>query len=373
MSRIVAGVLSLVVSLAALAQTPEGGSPVSVSMVIEDSRGKRITSVRPEDFQAFEDGVERPVLSIIPETGPMDVGALVDTRTGVIPTLQSEAEAAAAFLRSVIRTGDLGFLVSYNTQVDVLQTPAEDPRLIERSATRIPGYGRYVVAPQPRSIPLEPVPAPLPLPIPKPLPNTPPAARPLPPVPMPNRPRGAEALRGARLYDAVMLATDRFLVTENARNVMVILALSDDVNSAGTLEEALRALKRNHVTAYVLQMEQKRPGIGAIISGLFRRSTAIRRDDYDIPHFFSGDDERRIARLAEETGGRMIKVGGPEKLSAAYAEIAEDISGRQILTFRASPSDGNETRPRRLEIRTRIKGARVFAANAFYPETARLP
>jgi hypothetical protein len=161
-----------------------------------------------------------------------------------------------------------------------------------------------------------------------------------------------------------MLAANRFVARENGRSVIVVLALADDAHSTATLDDALRALKKRGITAYVLEVEAERVGVGSILETVARRSTRIRRDDFDIPNVFSGDSQVRIARLAEETGGRMIRVKGFGKLRSAFAEIAEDLRQQLVVTF--TPSNVTDAGLRHLEIQTRIKRGRVYAANGYY-------
>lgn len=364
-------ILAIGLSVIALAQSP--GELTSIYCTVWNAKGQLIPNVRPEDLKVLEDRREVKIQSVSPATGPLDLGVLLDTSTGVISTLELEAEAASSFLSAAMRPGDLGFTMSYNSQVDVLQAPAEDTRLLARNTARVAGYGRYVTAPQPKRITLEPVPAPIPLPLPAPLPGKPPTV-PQPPVPVPgNRTRGNGAVRSARLYDAAIEATNRFLTRENGRGVIVVFALADDSNSTSSIQDALRVLKRRGVTVYVLEVEPEGPGVGALISGIFRRATVIRRDKFDVPAVFSTAPESRIGRLAEETGGRVIRVKGFHKAREAFAEIADDLRRQQRVTFIRSNAEDDGTSLVPLEVRTAIKGGRVYAANAYRPIPSKRP
>ena len=141
------------------------------------------------------------------------------------------------------------------------------------------------------------------------------------PIPIPTPPTtvpDASALRVARLYDAVEFSVNRFLSREVGRKAVVIAALADDARSEATLRDALRALKESDVIAYVLQVQHSSRG----------------RDDCDIRHIFRNEDENRIGRLAVETGGRVIRVEGFEKMQAAFEQIAEELHHQYSLGYR---------------------------------------
>jgi hypothetical protein len=234
-------------------------------------------------------------------------------------------------------------------------------------ASRVPGYGRYVIAPQPKAIKLQPIPEPIPLPIPMPHPNEPPTAKPLPPIPLPSRSNRMDSTpRHARLFDAVTTSVDRFMARKTpGRNALVILALADDADSTASLDDALRTLKKNRVTAFVIAVEDERPPLSGIVSGLLKRVDAIRRDDRDMAHIYTDARETRIARLAEETGGRVVKIKGFEKLREAFAGIADDLRQQQIVTYAAPKSEG-ASYPLKLDIRTSRKDATISAPDTRY-------
>jgi VWFA-related protein len=367
-------IIAVGISLIALAQAPAGSELASVYITVRNGKGQLVAEVKPQDLKVSVGGKEFEPRSVTPAISPMDIGVILDASTGVIPTLQTEAEAASAFFHTVMRPGDLGFTIGYNSHVDVLQAPAEDTRLLARNTARVTGYGRYVATPQRKAIPIRPIPTPLAIPLPMPLPGKPPVARPLPPEPVAaDHDRGGGDRRSARLYDALIHAANRFVTREGGRSVFVVFALSDDANSQASLEDALRALKKKGVTVYVLQAEPERPSVGAIISGVLRRATVIRRDDVDLQPVFTNAPGNRMARLAEETGGRVIHVKGFDKAQQAFAQIAEDLRRQQRVTFAPPAQAEDDGAERSLEIETRIKGGHVYAPNAYYSTPVKRP
>lgn len=301
---------------------------VSVYFSVRDHKGRLLPDLDQRDFHVFEDGREHPIRYFARHTDvPLNIGVLLDTSTAMTPLLESEANAAASFLRSVMHKDDLGFAVSYNAHVEVLQLPTDRVDTLETKVQTIRRYGKYDTAP--RSAPAITTRLPMPMPM---------------PVPEADR-----DLRVAKLYDAISMSVDRFLAQELGRKAVLILALADDARSDTSLEGALRALKKSETIAYVVEVEH----------------APRQRDDCDIRHIFRSSPDLRIARLAEETGGRAISVKGFDKLQSAFEEIATELHNQYSLGY--TPMNASwDGLFRRIEIRSNTKGYRVYARNGYY-------
>lgn len=285
---------------------------VSIYFTVRDKREKLVTDLPKEVFKVFEDGRPQNISFFAHHSDvPMNVGVLLDTSTSLARTLGLEADAASRFFNTVMRPNDQGFVVSYASRIEVLQVPTEDAERLAMKAQTIRGKGRIediVSRPQTPQSPLG---------LPQPFPSGIPGRMPAPPAsPVPD----AASLRVARLYDAVEMSVDRFLSREVGRKALVIAALADDARSEASLRSALRSLKENDVIAYVLEVQHA------------QRSGD--RDDCDIRHIFRNDDENRISRLAVETGGRVIRVEGFEKMQAAFEQIADELHHQYSLGYR---------------------------------------
>ena len=166
-------------------------------------------------------------------------------------------------------------------------------------------------------------------------------------MPMPRMPQMPK--RTARLYDAVGATVGKFLADEFGRKAIVIVALADDAGSESTLTDALKTLKQNDVIAYVLEVSHDQRGDG---------------DDCDIMHIFRETPRNRIARLAEETGGSVIRVEGFEKMRKAFDQIADELHQQYSLGYEpTNPKwDGSF---RRIEIKAG-RDLRVSARDGYY-------
>jgi VWFA-related protein len=77
-----------------------------------------------------------------------------------------------------------------------------------------------------------------------------------------------------------------------------------------------------------------------------------------------------MSKLAEQTGGRIITVRGPDKLDKAFAEIAAELRSQYSLGFTPT-NTANDGKFRRLEVKSK-DGYKIQARKGYYPpnETA---
>ena len=305
---------------------------VSMYFTVRDSKGGLVTNLEKDAFKVFEDGQPQTISFFARHSDvPMNVGVLLDVSTSLSRTLGLEADAASHFFRSVMRANDFGFLVSYASRIQTLQVPIDDAdRLAEKAQTiRRDGHLDDLTPAFPQGSTQR-----FPFPVPSRIPSS---------VP------DLTSLRVARLYDAVGFSVDRFLHHEVGRKALVIVALADDAKSESSLREALRSLKESDVIAYVMEVEH---------------APRARRDDCDIRHIFRNEPDGRIARLAEETGGRVIKVEGFEKMQAAFDQIADELHQQYSLGYR--PTNQNWDSSFRKVVIQAGRGYKISARDGYF-------
>lgn len=262
---------------------------VSLYFTVRNAKKQIETHLEKEAFRVYEDGKEQPIEFFSHHSDvPLDLGVLLDTGTSMARILGLEAEAASLFFHRVVRKNDMGFVVSYDARVNTVQVPTGD---LEQIDQQIQTIRRSARADQMSGPPRAPWPGPTGAPPPG-IPNT--------------------NYREAHLYDAVRIATHRYLKDEIGRKAVVIVALSDDSRSESTWEDALEALLQSDVIAYVMQ----------IYDGP--------HDNCDVRHEFRVE---KLKKLAEETGGRMIEVRGMDKMQAAFDDISEDLHNQYSLGY----------------------------------------
>jgi VWFA-related protein len=291
---------------------------VSIYFTVRNSKKQLESRLAKDAFRVYEDGREQPIEFFSRNSDvPLDLGVLLDTDTSMARILGLEAEASSLFLSRVVRKNDLGFVVSYDAHVTTVQVPTADVSLLVDQVQTIRRFGRAdQIGGSPRG--------------PYPGGGT---------MGMPNT-----DYREAHLYDAVRISVHRYLASEIGRKAVVIVALSDDSKSESALEDAIDALQKSDVIAYVLQ----------IYDGP--------HDSCDVRHIFHAE---HLKKLAEETGGRVIQVRGMDKMQAAFDEISEELHNQYSLGYR--PQNTNwDGKYRKIQIAAKDGGYKVFARRGYY-------
>ena len=315
---------------------------VSVYFTVRDKKKQLASELDQSQFRVLEDGQNQPIKFFAHHSDVvLNVGVLLDTGTSMAWILDEEAQASTLFLKHVVRPTDLGFVLSYAARVETVQLPTSDTEMLKQSVASI--------SPSPGSAGMgSPPPAP-----PPPRPTI--GGVPIGPIGGPGptgKPYNQE--REAHLYDALRVATLRYLSHEVGRKAVVVVALSGDSKSESTLENALEELLQNDVIAYVLQ----------IYDPPRERS---RFDHCDVIHTYEKDDhgEYLLKKLAEATGGRMLEVKGMDRLEAALDEISNELHHQYSLGYYPANRnwDGNF---RKIQIETQEQGYRVFARKGYY-------
>jgi len=294
---------------------------VPVYFTVRDAKRALVTNLTKDEFHVYEDGKEQAIDTFAHESDvPLNVGVLLDTSTRMEVLLAAEADAANLFLTKVVRPTDLAFVLSFDARVNVLQEPTQELKALERgvfSITRGALAGEEPIDRMPSTV------------------GNP-------------APSNARNLREAHIFDAVGVGTNRYLAPEIGRKAMVILALADDAKSETKLEDALRSLQETNTIAYVLEFEHSA------------------HDDCDVLHIFH-PGSGSVTRLAEETGGRVIKVKGRDKLRAAFEEIAEELHSQYFLGY-YMPNVVRDSKFRRIDVRTRNHALKVQARKGYYAD-----
>jgi VWFA-related protein len=298
---------------------------VPVYFTVRDDKRALIANLPREQFRVFEDSREQPIDAFGHESDvPLSLGVVLDTSTRLSTLLSAEADAANMFLAQVVRPTDLAFVLSFDARVNILQEPSQQLDALERSVFSIMKGARFGESGN--------------------LGDIGPTAT---GVPQPAIPSRAMPNREAHMFDAVGVGAHRYLAHEVGRKAIVILALADDAHSETTMEQALRALQETNVIAYVLEFSH------------------AGNDDCDVLHIFNTESPHNAGRLAEETGGRVIKVKGRDKLRAAFAEIAEELHSQYYLGY-YMPNPARDSRFHRIEVKARDRRYRIQARRGYY-------
>ncbi len=149
---------------------------------------------------------------------------------------------------------------------------------------------------------------------------------------------GLQAARGTALWDSVVYTLHYFQGTPG-RRALLVFSDGADHGSRYTFDQALAYAEHSGVSVYALSF-------GGVTTSLLE----------------SG--RRRLANLAEATGGRSFVLAGPEELAATYAAIDEDLRSQYLLVYQ---SDGEGESFRAVDVQIRRPGVSARTMRGYIP------
>ncbi len=282
---------------------------VNLFFNVKDKKGGLIPNLAKTDFEVLEDGKPQTIKYFSADANqPLTLGILIDSSLSQERVLQMEKEVGAAFLRSVLRSKDEAFVISFDVNVDLLEDFTNNTRELASALNRaringggggggIPGLGG---GPVPTATP-----------------------------------------RGTLLYDAIYLASHDKLSHEVGRKAMIILTDGEDQGSQLTIKDAQEAAQKSDSIVYVLLCADR---------GFYGG-------------FYAGD--REMKKLAEETGGRVIDVGNKmDKMQAAFDQISNELRSQYNIGYTPSNNRRDGTY-RKVQIKTK-ENYKVQARAGYY-------
>ena len=239
-------------------------------------KGGYLTGLHKDDCQVFENKEPQVIKNFTQEKNlPLTIGILLDTSGSMDRVLPLEKDAAADFLRDVIKSKDEAFLINFDINVDLLADYTNSTRDLRRGLDKAEintGAGSGSVT-------------------------------------------GNSAPRGTLLYDAVYLATHDKLRQEAGRKVVVMLTDGEDQGSQVKLKEAVEAAQKANTIVYVILIRDT-GGFGFGGGGYSMSFGAGAMD-----------------QLTKETGGRVINGGNGKHLDEAFQQISDELRTQYLLSY----------------------------------------
>jgi VWFA-related protein len=279
---------------------------VNVLFTVKDKHGALIPNLTKDHFDLLDEGKPQTIKYFSAQSDvPITLGLLIDSSYSMNRTLPEEKVVAGGFLQKVLTNKDLAFVISFDVSVDLLQDLTSDMHSLRT--------GMEKARINTNTVGMSPMGGPGPV------------------------PTAGGQNKGTLLFDAVYLAADEILSKQVGRKAMVIITDGDDVGSKLKLKDSIEAAQRADAVAYVLLITD--------------------------PGYPSNSSD--MSKLAEQTGGRIINVRGPDKLDKAFAEIAAELRSQYLLGF--SPTNPlNDGKFRRLEVKSK-DGYKIQARKGYYP------
>lgn len=116
---------------------------VTVLASVTDANGRPIPDLPRESFEIYEEGVEQKIDLFDPETSqPLDLVLMVDTSMSTFKELAYIKEAAAHFIRQVVRPGDRMAVFEFDSAITQLSEFTADVRALQAAVRdAMPGAG----------------------------------------------------------------------------------------------------------------------------------------------------------------------------------------------------------------------------------------
>jgi VWFA-related protein len=283
---------------------------VNILCSVRDKRGSLISDLKQDDFIVKEEGKSQDIRYFSRETNlPLTIGLLVDVSRSQENLIDIERRTAAQFFSQVLREKDMAFLISFGSEVELLQDLTNSATLLRDGLDELRVRGGVGgVGPGP--------------------------------VPTISQPRGTV------LFDAVYLAAGDKLRQEVGRKAMILITDGVDVGSRMKLEHAIEAAHKSNAIVYSIYYVDR--------SAYYRGGG-----------FSFGVSDRDLKKMSEETGGRLFRVSKNNPLNEIFDQIQQEMRSQYAIGY--TPSNPlKDGAFRRVDIRTRQKGMKVQARKGYY-------
>lgn len=286
---------------------------VSLYFNVRDKKNLLIPHLTRDDCQVFENKQPQTLKNFAAEVDqPLTLGILLDTSGSQQNVLPLEQQTGSAFLKRILRQKDEAFLVSFDTDIDLLSDYTSNASALARDMDKAQintGVSGITTGPVPT----------------------------------------AGAPRGTLLYDAVVLAAKDKLAGETGRKAMILLTDGEDQGSRAKVQDAIEAAQKANSMVYVLLIADR----GFYGGGVYSIG-------------YSGDSY--MHRLSDATGGRVIDVGNNgKKMEQAFQQIEDELRTQYVASYTPTNSKTDGTyRKVDVQCRQREEQLKVQARKGYY-------
>jgi VWFA-related protein len=304
---------------------------VNVLATVRDKHGKIVNTLGKDDFTISEDGRAQSIHYFTRESDlPLTLGLLVDTSLSQRRVLDQERSASHGFLDQMVRADkDKAFVIHFDREVELLQDLTNSNEKLEAALGKLtaPQFTRTGGGD----------------------PNDQGGGR----DGDDNRGNGRGQGRhhtggGTLLYDAIYLASDELMKKQQGRKALIVLSDGVDRGSKESLETAVATAQKADTAVYSILYKddegngEHRGGFGmggpwGGGGGMGRRGGGGPR----YPQEQRPDGKKILARISQETGGRMFEVSKKLTVDQIYAQIEEELRNQYSIGY--TPDRANAT------------------------------
>lgn len=111
---------------------------VNVLASVIDAQGEPVIGLTQDGFHLFEENVEQKIVRFEPQTNrPLDLALMVDTSGSAVIELKIEKDAAARFVKDLVRPGDRLAVFSFTSDVTQLCNFSDDLKVLQNAVQRV--------------------------------------------------------------------------------------------------------------------------------------------------------------------------------------------------------------------------------------------
>jgi VWFA-related protein len=295
---------------------------VTVDVIVKDADGKRVSDLKKEDFEIYEDGVLQEIVHFRPINQPLRLVLLLDTSTSMAFMFPGVKDETVKFVEGLNQLDELmvaSFSSSLQWHTDWGGKAAAANEILALQSASVPGNRSPY--PGPRQL----------LPGRQfPLPRRPiPPRRPLPPGgPLP--PGRPVVLRDVdtNLYGAMHTLFERFGGRGGNEVVLLISDGKDSVSGDLAKQRPVKDSKQ------VVQKAQE--SWAQIYTACFNIERGSGSGPFGIGGRGSGSNCKFLSEIADATGGRALEFESQTDLALVLKKTLEDLRSQYSLAY--SPS-----------------------------------
>ena len=271
---------------------------VLISATVRDKHEKNVPKLNKDDFVLYVDGHLRAINDVIPHSDlPLTLGLLVQTSLGPHQryALHNASDASYGFLDHMLREDkDKAFVVRFGHEVELSQgltssRPKLGAALQLMQTTELSSGGR---------------------------------------------------VGGTLLYDAVCLASNQLMKTQQGHKALFILSDGIDRGSRETLANAVDAAQRADISVFSILLTENWPG---------------------------PNGKKILERISTETGGRMFKISHELTVAQIYAQAEEELRNQYLLGYTPTAQD-TSAGYHKIHLTMKKKGLTVKARDEYYSD-----
>ncbi len=291
---------------------------VNVLATVRTKAGEIVGNLTKDDFILTEEGHPQTIRYFSRETNlPLILGLLVDTSGSQRNVLDEEGTASYKFIDKVLREDqDKTFLAHFDFDTELLQDLTQSKEKLRRSLANL---------------------------------ETPDMWR-----------RGrigggaGGGGGGTTLYDAVYLAADEVMRTQQGRKAVVLLTDGVDHGSRVSISTAIEQAQRADTLIYSIMFEGEESGGGRF--GPFGIA----------PMGGGGNGFKVLQKMSRETGGGFFEVSRKMSIDAIYKRIEDELRNQYSIGYTPDqPAAGGGYRA--ISLKARRKDLVVQARQGYYP------